>query len=175
MSTWNEANCSTLDITRNPDYGFDIGYVAYILSGGAIGSPYAFADVQHAGFRDLNFAGGVLGVTYTFGFTEGGDWTDIDNNGKFDCAFREIYYDPSWSWTDDVAANGGIDLETVALHEAGHGLSQAHFGNLSFKNDGTFKAAPRAVMNAFYGGELRELLGSDNGGHCSNWAEWPNN
>ncbi|HKJ01762.1 MAG TPA: hypothetical protein VJ997_04885, partial [Longimicrobiales bacterium] len=98
--------------------------------------------------------------------------TDIDNNGKGDAAFREIYYDPDWNWADDGTNN--IDVESVALHEAGHGLSQAHFGNI-FNKRGVFTADPRAVMNAFYQSPLRGLLGSDNGGHCSNWAQWPNN
>ena len=89
-------------------------------------------------------------------------------------AFREIYYDPSpWTWADDGVAN--IDVETVALHEAGHGLSQAHFGTVRLKNDGSLMASPRAVMNALYAGPFRSLAGTDNGGHCGNWAQWPNN
>jgi hypothetical protein len=35
--------------------------------------------------------------------------------------------------------------------------------------------APRAVMNAAYSGIQTEIDGSDKGGHCSNWASWPNN
>lgn len=65
-----------------------------------------------------------------------------------------------------------LDVETVALHEAGHGLSQAHFGSVFLKNDGTLKAAPRAITNALYAGVLRTLEGTDNGGHCSNWANF---
>ena len=34
--------------------------------------------------------------------------------------------------------------------------------------------APEAVMNAAYTGPQRELLGTDNGGHCSIWGNWPN-
>ena len=68
-----------------------------------------------------------------------------------------------------------IDVEAVALHEAGHGLSQGHFGNIFFMNDGSVKASPQAVMNAFYFGPLRALLGTDEAGHCSDWAYWPNN
>jgi hypothetical protein len=170
MATWDNASCSNLALTENGTFGIDVGYVAYLLSGGAIGSPFVFADVQHAGWRDLNFAGGVLGVTYTFVFTSGGAATDVDGNGKADVAFREIYYDPSWAWGN----TGGIDIESVALHEAGHGLSQAHFGNIVRRNDGSFDANPRAVMNAFYQSAYRSLAGTDLGGHCSNWAAWPN-
>jgi hypothetical protein len=64
-------------------------------------------------------------------------------------------------------------VETVALHEAGHGLSQAHFGTVFQKNDGSIHASPRAVMNAFYLAPQRSLLGTDNAGHCSNWGNWP--
>lgn len=170
MNSWDAETCSDLSLVRNPDFGIDVGIVAFQASGGAIGSPFVFADVQHAGFRDLNFAGGVLGVTFTFIFVNGGVPTDIDNNGKADVAFREIYYDPSWVWR----TGSGIDVESIALHEAGHGLSQAHFGNIVIRNNGQFDANPRAVMNAFYSGPFATLTGNDRGGHCSNWARWPN-
>jgi hypothetical protein len=185
MMTWENVNCSALGLTRNNDFGLDIGVVAFQTPsrpGGPPlgGSPFVFADVQHAGWRDINFAGGILGVTFTFVFIQPNPNpppafvpTDIDGNGKADVAFREIYYDPSFSWADNGVAN--VDVQTVALHEAGHGLSQAHFGTLRIKNDGSFKASPRAVMNAAYSGVFRGLAGTDNGGHCSNWADWPNN
>lgn len=171
FGTWEDVSCSNLDLARNDDFGIDIGLIAFL--NGLGGSPYVFADVQNCGFKDINFAGGVLGATFTFGFTDENGFTDIDNNGKADCAFREIYYDPSWNWADDGTAD--IDLESVATHEIGHGLSQAHFGNISIKHNGTFTANPRAVMNAFYGSPYRELNGTDNGGHCSIWGQWPQN
>jgi hypothetical protein len=170
MNTWNGAQCSEISVTPSPDFGLDLGLVAFL--NGLGGSPFVVSDVMHAGFDEIDFTGGVIGATFTFIFTEGGVPTDIDGNGKADVAFREIYYDPSWNWADDGAAN--IDIETVALHEAGHALSQAHFGNLFLKK-GVLSASPRAVMNAFYGGPLRTLLGTDNAGHCGNWADWPNN
>ena len=170
MDTWDGVTCSNLGLSRNDDFGVDIGVLAFL--NGLGGSPFVVADVQHAGWRDINFAGGILGVTFTFVFVDGNGPTDIDGNGKSDTAFREIYYDPSFTWADDGSTN--VDVETVALHEAGHGLSQAHFGNIFIKK-GALAASPRAVMNAFYGGPLRSLLGTDNGGHCSNWGEWPNN
>jgi hypothetical protein len=167
MATWEAVGCSTLGLSQNPDFGLDIGIVAF--QNGLGGSPFVFADIQHAGFTDINFAGGVLGATYTFVFTG----TDIDGNGKADVAFREIYYDPSWIWTDGAFA--GIDVESIAVHEVGHGLSQAHFGKVWVTNKGELKASPRAVMNALYADVYRSLAGTDNGGHCSNWASWPNN
>jgi hypothetical protein len=171
-NSWEDLNCSTLPLVANPDFGIDIGLVAF--QNGLGGSPFVFADVQHAGWRDINFAGGILGVTFTFVFIDGsGNPTDIDGNGKADVALREIYYDPSFSWATNGTAN--IDVQSIAVHEIGHGLSQGHFGTVRLKNDGTLKASPRAVMNALYSAPFRELTGSDNGGHCSNWSNWPNN
>jgi hypothetical protein len=170
MSTWDAVNCSTLPIVRNASSGIDIGVVAaQNMLGGSLA---VLADVQHAGFRDINFAGNVLAVTFTFVFVLPGNIpTDVDGNGKTDTAFREIYYDPSFSWADNGVSN--VDVETAALHEAGHGLSQNHFGTLFIKNDGSVHASPRAVLNPAYIGPLRDLRGTDNGGHCSNWANWP--
>jgi hypothetical protein len=169
QNTWQALTCSQLGLTRNVTTA-DLGLIAFL--NGLGGSNVVAADVQHAGWRDINFAGGILGVTFTFVFVSGGALTDIDGNGLPDVAFREVYYDPSFNWRDNGVSN--IDVETVSLHESGHGLSQAHFGTVAIKNDGTLKASPRAVMNALYSGPLRELLGTDNGGHCSNWASWPN-
>ncbi len=174
MATWDGQTCSNLPITTNPDFGLDLG----VLTGGI-----PVADITHAGWGNF-FGGGVLGAAFTFGFIDVSQlpaivFTDIDNNGKLDAAFREIFYDaffPSfptpWPWNVD---GSGIDVEAVALHEAGHGLSQAHFGNIFIKNDGSLKRAPAAIMNPFILGATRTLLGTDKGGHCSNWAQWPNN
>ena len=140
-----------------------------------------FADITHGGFLAGPFfdalapdgSGFILGVTFTFGFVDiAGNFTDIDNNGKLDTAFREIYYNDNFPW----AINGNFDVETVALHEAGHGLSQAHFGE-AFRtvSNGKLHFDPRAVMNAAYSGVQQSLAGTDNGGHCSIWGSWPNN
>jgi hypothetical protein len=98
--------------------------------------------------------------------------TDIDNNGKLDVAFREILYNDAFTWN----VNGNIDIETVALHESGHGLSQGHFGKaFRTESNGKIHFAPLAVMNAAYSGVQQGLAGTDNGGHCSIWGSWPNN
>ena len=172
MSTWEDVRCSDLPLTRNDDFGVDIGIVAFLFGLG--GSPFLVADVQHAGWRDINFAGNILGATLTLVFIdEDGNVTDVNNDGRIDVAFREIYYDPSWLWRDDGVRN--VDVESVALHEAGHGLSQAHFGKVWIKNDGSLAASPRAVMNALYAAPFRALTGTDIGGHCGDWARWPRN
>lgn len=182
MATWDAQTCSALGLTENPTYGLDVGVVAWLLSTATpgapvVGTPYAFADVQHAGWRDLNFGGGVLGVTFTFVFTDEDDQpTDVDKDGKADVSLREIYYDPSpWVWVIDAPRTiNDIDVQSIALHESGHGLSQEHFGQIFLTANGKPHWAPLAVMNAGYTFPLRTLQGSDNGGHCSMWASWPN-
>jgi hypothetical protein len=174
MATWENVNCSTIPITKLPDIpANDLGAVEFL--NGLGGSPFFLADITHAGWLPGGILpNNVIAVTFTFIFVTfpGPVPTDIDNNGKLDVAFREILYNDVFLWQN----NGNIDVETVALHEAGHGLSQAHFGAL-FGTDanGKFHFAPRAVMNAGYTGVQQSLKGTDNGGHCSIWAQWPNN
>lgn len=178
MSTWNGVNCSAIPITSFGGVNIDLGYVQFLYGFGGV-QGYA-ADLTHAGWLPKAFfdfiapdgGSSILGVTYTFVFVNGGGVaTDIDNNGRSDVAFREIYYNDNFAWTND---GGGVDVETVVLHESGHGLSQAHFGKLFKTNkNGKFHFAPRAVMNAGYTGEQREIRKTDKAGHCSNWAAWP--
>ena len=173
MATWNGIKCSNIPLALVPAVG-DVGFVEAILTGGASGSFVPAADVVHAGFGtivDLILPPPIIAVFFIDG---SGNPTDIDDNGKLDAALREIYYTLNFPW--GINTNFPIDVETVALHEAGHGLSQAHFGKL-FRTDrnGKFHFAPRAVMNAGYTGQQHKLAGSDKGGHCSNWANWPQN
>ena len=174
MATWNRVNCSTIPITKLPDIpGLDIGLVETLL--GQTGGPFMLADITHAGWLPAGvLPPNVIGITFTFIFSDPatGAPTDIDNNGKADVAFREILYNDRFVWR----INGNIDVETVALHESGHGLSQGHFGK-AFVTDanGKIHFAPLAVMNAAYSGVQQDLKGTDNGGHCSIWGSWPNN
>lgn len=180
MQTWDDVTCSDLGLFRIPSQpGIATGFVSELLGFG--GSLDYVADVVHAGwlpaaFFDLLAPQGstfILGVTYTIIFTDDdGNPVDTDNNGKLDVAWREIYYNDTFEWAD----GDHYDVETIALHEAGHGLSQDHFGKAFRTNsNGKLHFAPRAVMNAAYSGIQTEINGSDNGGHCSNWASWPNN
>jgi hypothetical protein len=174
MATWNGVNCSTIPITKMPDIpGLDIGIIESLL--GQTGGPFRLADITHAGWLPANvLPPNVIGVTFTFIFIDPatGAPSDIDNNGQLDVAFREILYNDRFVWR----INGNIDVQTVALHESGHGLSQGHFGK-AFGTDanGKIHFAPLAVMNAAYTGVQQDLLGTDNGGHCSIWGSWPNN
>ena len=180
MQTWEGVECSTLGLTRIPsDPNISTGFVSALLGFG--GSFDYVADLVHAGwlpaeFFDLLAPDGsefILAVTFTIIFTDDqGNPVDTDGNGKVDVAWREIYYNDAFAWAD----GDDYDVETIALHESGHGLSQGHFGK-AFRTNSNNKLhfAPRAVMNAAYSGIQTQIKGTDNGGHCSNWASWPAN
>ncbi|HVS63887.1 MAG TPA: hypothetical protein VMT85_10355 [Thermoanaerobaculia bacterium] len=173
MQTWDFATtCSNTPMFKVADPGDDPDLVDALLGFGPPPGPgFPYADIVHGGWTPA-FPPPTLGVTFTFIWTSGGVPTDIDNNGKTDTAIREIYYSDNFVW--NIGAN--IDVETVALHEAGHGLSQAHFGKL-FRTDanGKFHFAPLAVMNAGYTQVQQDLKATDLSGHCSLWGDWPNN
>ena len=182
MATWENVTCSTIRLIDRGNTGVDVGAVQQIFGFGGTGG--VAADVQHAGFLPPGFflllgSSNILGVTFTFIWVDDlGNPTDIDRNGVGDAAFREIYYNDGFTWeTDpnDQPGDGRFDLQTVALHEAGHGLSQDHFGDGFIARNGRIQVAPLAVMNAGYIYGQQQLAGTDRGGHCSNWASWPNN
>lgn len=180
MQTWENITCSTIGLYQMPSQKkISTGYVSALFGFG--GSFDYAADVVHSGwlpgsFFDLLAPDGkdvILGVTFTLLYTDdAGELIDVDNNGKFDVAWREIYYNDNFTWADGAT----YDVETIALHEAGHGLSQDHFGS-AFLDAGTNKLhfSPRAVMNAAYSGVQTEIGETDNAGHCSNWSSWPTN
>ena len=176
MSTWNGVKCSAIPVTNLGGIEMDVGFVEYVYGFG--GYPAWLADLTHAGWLSAGFfdflaPGGsdfILGVTFTIVWQESGYPTDIDNNDRDDVAFREINYNDKMSWAVD---GSDFDVETIALHESGHGLSQAHFGAAFRTKNGKLHFAPRAVMNATYSGVQQKIRKSDNGGHCSNWASWP--
>jgi len=170
MDTWAAVRCAPVKIVKVPDPGYDPDIVDALIGFGDFGTPSA--QITDAGWVGGVFPPGVLGVTFTIVFTDDHDEpTDIDHNGKMDVAFREIYYGDDFPW--NLGTN--IDVQSVALHESGHGLSQGHFGAL-FRTDanGKFHFAPLAVMNAGYTQVQQELSGTDIAGHCAVWASWPN-
>lgn len=179
MDTWDAVTCSELGMTKFAYDGRATGFIAAILGFG--GSTNYVADVTHNGWMPASFfdflaPGGsnfILGVTFTIVFTDGaGNLIDTDNNKKYDVAWREIYYNDNFPWNDGST----FDVETVSLHEAGHGLSQGHFGK-AFRtiSNGKLHFSPRAVMNAAYSGVQTDISQTDNAGHCSNWSQWANN
>ena len=176
MATWNGVTCSDLGIYEVPFDGRPTGFISAAYGLG--GSFNYVADVVHCGWDVALFEAifgpdsNVLGVTFTIVFTdENGDLIDLDNNGKYDVAWREIYFNDAYTWNNGIT----YDIETVSLHEAGHGLSQAHFGTAFRSGNGKLHFSPRAVMNAAYSGVQTSITETDNAGHCSNWSSWPYN
>lgn len=176
MNTWQDAACSYLPLTFLGVAPFDLGYIQWAVGLGGVRG--WVADLTHAGWLPAAFfdaiapngSQSILGVTFTLLWVDAnGDFVDQDRDGKLDVAFREIYYNDRFAWR----TNGGhVDVESVALHEAGHGLSQAHFGMIARNPSGSLVIAPTAVMNAGYTQVQRSLTGTDLGGHCSIWANW---
>lgn len=130
-------------------------------------------DILHAGF--ISLPTGVLGITLPFAFIESdGSFTDIDGDGRADYAFAVIFYQADEDfWGIDVTQFPFVDFESVAFHETGHGLGQAHFGKAFVNKAGKVQISPRAVMNAGYSGLQQTLTGTDMAGHCSDWGSWP--
>ncbi len=179
MATWDTVSCSKLDIVKNTDFGQDPDIVDGFLGFGLVGNPF-LADITQAGWLPKGFfdaltpGGGdfILGVTFTFIFVAGGNPTDVDDNGFLDTALKEIYYNNNFPWAINAAFP--IDVETVALHEAGHSLELGHFGKI-FRTDrnGKIHFAPRSVMNGPYSGIQQTLVGTDKAALCTLFAQWP--
>lgn len=192
IATWEGQTCSELGaaFTGNSPFGgapIDLGFVQWLISNDPEvgqdfgGFPVPLFDVTQGGFLPGAFfdtliedgSDFILGVTFTFIWvdTDTDVPTDIDNNGRQDTAFREIYYNDAFPWGIGQLL---FDIETVGLHELGHALSQAHFGG-AFQDGGTkggIHFNPRAVVNSTYSGIQLEPTGTDLSGHCSNWAAW---
>jgi len=178
FETWNDVTCSNLDIQTLPPTNT---LPSAIFAGG---NPF-LADISTMGFLPGAFfelvlgpgsSESVLGVTFTFVFIDGpgGPPTDVNNDGRNDTALKEVWYNDDFLWSTD-GAPGSFDVETVALHENGHALELGHFGRIALGNkNGKLHVSPRAVMNAFILGTLRELLGTDNAAYCGNFGSWPN-
>lgn len=178
-NTWETVTCSGgLSIPNAGVSDFDLGFISNAFYGYG-GTPGFFpgvvvqAGVLSKDFFDLVAPGGgdfILGVTFTLTYTQ-----DINQDGVSEVAVKEIYYNDSFNWQDVVTTGSGYDFETVALHETGHALSQAHFGKaFGTSSNGKIHFAPRALMNAGYSGVNRVVEGTDQAGHCSNWGNWPN-
>ncbi|WP_455169232.1 hypothetical protein [Aegicerativicinus sediminis] len=189
MDTWNAVSCSQgleiplLGVTE----GFDVGLLQYFAGFGGY-QGYIPGTILFAGILPPDFfeavlgegaGNGTIGVTFTYIWVDDdtGEPADIDRNGKNDVAIKEIYINDNFNYQD--APNDGldpsfvIDFQTIVLHEAGHGLSQGHFGTAFSDGRGGLHFAPHALMNAGYSVGRRTISGTDEAGHCSNWGSWP--
>ena len=137
----------------------------------------------------------VIAATFTFVMTDMmGNVLDADKNGKADIGFQEIYYNADKTWKVDPRGRRGhddddrrgsnrgnsnrdeeaYDVETVALHEAGHALSLEHYGTVVERRGGRMDATPEAVMNPVYTGTMQYLTKVDIAAHCvGGWKTWP--
>ncbi len=180
VATWSKESCSSRRIVKVRDTGADPDIADGLLGFGEVGDPF-LADITHAGwmpsafFEALLSGGGesILSVTFSFIFLDAAAGHDVDDDGKLDTAAREIYYNRDLAWGVD-AGGGAFDVESVALHESGHGLSQSDFGRLAGTDpNGALYFKPLAVMNPAHADRLRALRDSDRSGHCDIWEDWP--
>lgn len=178
FQTWDDVSCSKAPIVKRPFGGVEPNFVLGLFFGFPA-DPFQ-ADITTTGFLpgfvfDLLAPGGsnfILGVTFTLVFIDGnGDPTDVNGDGYADVALKEVWYNDAFPWT--TGNGGGVDIETVALHENGHALGLGHFGDIFQTPNGKIHFAPKAVMNAAYGGEERAPLGTDNAAYCAVYANWP--
>jgi hypothetical protein len=180
MLRWqNQPSCGAPAVTKVAYTGADPDLIDGIVleDPSRIGTP--FADITQAGWLSRTFfdriapSGStfILGVTFTFVWTNNGVPTDIDRDGRQDVAFREIYYNAGgFFWTTDPTFPGGVDVQSVATHESGHAYGLGHFGYVFRDNRGFIHYAPKAVMNAVYVSSFRDLVGTDNASFCQLWA-----
>jgi len=196
MQAWRDRRCADAPIERvavpagtDPDLLDD-----FFLELPTPSPTYAqLADIVQAGWQPPQFfeaitpggSGGILGIAFTFVFTDDQGTadpsddveTDIDGNRKLDTGLVEIYYNPTFIWTNRGAPNT-IDFYSVITHETGHSLGLAHFGKVFVtKKDAAdgiqiadVKYAPKALMNAVYVTGRDEIEGTDNGSFCQIWA-----
>ncbi len=180
MATWDNVSCAGgFSIYNAGVFPSDIGFVSNFFFGFGGSSGFFPGVIVHAGVLpkaffdlvDVNGGNFILGVTFTLTYIE-----DINQDGKGDVAIKEVYYNDAFNWQDVVATGSGVDFQTVALHEVGHALSQAHFGKVTrTEANGKVHFSPRALMNAGYSGVNRVVEKTDKAGFCSNWSNWPNN
>lgn len=185
MAMWQtDTSCNGPALMKEADSGSNIDVIDDLVFGRRpLG--VQIADITHGGWINRNFfnviapggANYVLGVAFFWGFTDqNGNLTDIDNNGRADLSFVEIYYNRGFGWSplgeQENAQN--IDIESIVKHESGHALGLNHFGRIFLTKDDNdindIHYAPRAVMNAVYVSPFRELTGTDKASFCHLWA-----
>ncbi len=181
FNTWNNiSSCNNVELVKNADNG--VFPSAILTLGGQPGDP-SVSDINTVGFLpgvifDAVLGAGasefVLGVTFTFVYIdEDGNALDTNGDGKSDTAFKEIWYNDNFLWTDELG-QPGVDIETVALHENGHALEKGHIGIGVFNpHTNEVRFTPRAVLNAAYFGALRVPQAMDHRSHCGTFGKWP--
>lgn len=177
VDTWSDEKClQKVNIVKRADPGSDVTVLDGFFVRG-FGFPFA-ADIVYGGWLPImNFVletlfgipvPDVIAITATFVFVDAGIPTDVDGDQFLDIAFAEVYFadsifppfvDIAWDIDQPLPR---IDVETVAVHETGHGLAIGHFG-----------PPPNALMNPTYTGVQQETTSIDRSGMCAVWRSWP--
>lgn len=142
---------------------------ADIVFGGRL--PAAVFDLVYGpnGEHVLAFA-----VTYAHWDFAAGRYTDIDGDGNLDAAWSEIYFNDRFYWADLAPGapwDGNIDLNMVALHEAGHAFGLGHFGRVFLAGDFLHVADYNVMTNGYFG-PLGVIGRTARAGFCSLFADW---
>eukprot|EP01083_Nonionella_stella_P023249 64298_1 len=183
VDTWDNVQCSQnkFNLYISKEYnGQNIGYAEHKMSGGASGSNVKIVDIVFGGWLPPSFFtyqnqldNTTIGaVTVLF---NSNNQILYENEGEI--AFAEIYFNSYFSWDIlEESVPNVYDIETVALHELGHALSQSHF-HPPGKCITTVKAIRRSdanevAMAPVYLGVNHDLHGVDIAGHCQKWASW---
>ncbi|PIB35537.1 hypothetical protein BFP72_09110 [Reichenbachiella sp. 5M10] len=179
----NDGYCQTVTIDEMI-YDFSMGNPSLILDFGLPSTGNPIADISVVGFLPASIfeavlgAENILGVAFSFVFVDENGDPIKSTRGKEDKAFTEVWFNDGFTWADGVG-QGGIDLESVILHEFGHTLNLGHFGILQVFHEtetglSTYVYQPVNTMNALYIGESRNFLGpNDKGNFCEAWGSWP--
>lgn len=175
MAAWGTVGCNGPRIEKVVDPGADPDLFDGLLMGDAslVGTP--FADITHAGWLPATFFDALMefgsfriaAMDITFVFIDSaGNPTDADGDGLKDVAFKELYYNQRLGYGTGGNPNT-FDIQTLALHEAGHAFGLGHVGKFVTKA-GIFR--PKAIMNFAYLGEDRRIYGTDHASFCQIWA-----
>ncbi|MDK1031777.1 MAG: matrixin family metalloprotease [Planctomycetia bacterium] len=181
FGTWADVASSSLSFTENPDDGgnYDLtdgpadsggppwfgGYSGDSLDGGA---NYLYANITFGGWLPNSYfdylSDGVLGneprsdilaVAWT-GRVKG----PLSKKPRW---IADIFFNDGWTWTTSGDLPGTeefeIDIETVMLHELGHGIGLGHEDDVE------------SVMNSLYAGIERGLYQDDIDGVTSLYPE----